>query len=120
MASGEAIAIVLIVALFLGSRLYSVGLTAVAGFSLWASFETGRRIVEAGIASSGSALAALLVLVVLAWVFPGVDSRHRGETDGSDRVAAASLEAAQLTLLMITAGLLLGLTAATVTRLIGA
>jgi hypothetical protein len=70
---GEVLLTVLIIALLYGGRFPRVGLCAVTGFTFWASFDTGRRVMQTPGALDLTTLSALLVLVMLGGIFPGLN-----------------------------------------------
>ncbi len=109
---GEVLLTVLMIALLWGGRFPRVGLCAVTGFTFWASYDTGRRLVETPGGIDLTTIAALLVLVALGGVFPGLnvfailESERPPEADLSPKYAL-------VTLVFLLAGLATGAFAST-------
>lgn len=112
---GELLLTVFIVVLLWGGRFPRVGLCSVTGFTFWASYDAGSRVVLAAGAIDTTTVAALLVLVVLGGIFPSMDVFAIFE-DRTLEQPAISPRYALITLAFLVAGLATGALASTAWR----
>jgi hypothetical protein len=109
---GELLLTVLMIALLWGGKFPRVGLCAVTGFTFWASYDTGRRVIEAPGGIDVTTVGALLVLVALGGIFPGLNVFAILESDRPPE-AELSPKYALVTLVFLLAGLATGAFAST-------
>ena len=111
---GELLLTVFIVVLLWGGRFPRVGLCTVTGFTFWASYDTGSRVVLAAGAIDTTTVVALFVLVMLGGIFPSMDVFAIFEDKTLE--PAISPKCALITLAFLVAGLATGALASTAWR----
>src|SRR4026207_1101898 len=70
---GELLLTLFVVVLLWGGRFPRIGLCTVTGFTFWASYEPGSRVVQGPGPVDGTTLFALGTLVLLGGIFPSMD-----------------------------------------------
>jgi hypothetical protein len=116
---GELLLTLFVVVMLWGGRFPRIGLCTVTGFTFWASYETGSRVVQGPGPVDGTTLFALGTLVLLGGIFPSMDVFAVLEeyftleaADVAPKAALISPKYAFITLAFLIAGLATGALAA--------